>query len=897
MSDPNETKKRSLSSYLSNVNTRREELEKLKQHQHQRQDHEHQDHEHQDHEHQDHEHQDHEHQEHEYQEHEHQEHEHQEHEHEQHEHEQQVLLKNQSKKHSELQTELQDHKEDEQHDRQHLDQQHLDQHLDQRQHRDQQQRKEYSKGTITRLELHSILKGPDVSFPKPPNDPSSDEVDSDAPTEPASPPKPRRGRLIRGDRLSSQSPRQVSFDNDSDSDLSDIDELNKVNISSSVLHGDSSPAKHLPSSRRSSKPSKQHKRGIYRDAGGRTRLQIACDKGNYETARRLIEEEAYDVNDQDNAGNTALHEAALNGHLEIVQLLIDHGADVNVQSYEMFKDTPLIDASANGHLRVVQLLLEHGADPLVCNAKGFTAYDSIDEDADLDDNERHIVQQIQECLRAATKKSLDRAAGSKDPSPGQTRRSEDDYEFYWTDISSRAGREKLLRASKEGKLAYVGAYLENGGRVDVKSFFEAVKFGHEDITSLFLAFGAQVNVSLKDGTTALMAAVGRGHRGTVKLLLDADADPSRRDKAGHTALYYAKNSPMGIVDADEVQLVRKSVERFGGIENDPREKQETPEMEDRQSTPEAQETPESHNTPGTQDKRKREESPDRDVKRQTVEPEVERETPAEREARLKAEEEYFQRRLQNKKKREQELLRKLELDEQKREEEKEKQRLEELRRLEEQQKQHQLELEESQRQEQLAHRREIRSQYPLGLKLVDFNNKEDYHSYLPLFYVVFDGSEHVLDLQACVLLKDTSVLGQSNPVDQLHKEQLWNILKFIFLMGGVDRHLVDFSSSDLQTRIHYEQQEFGKFANLPMHWIPWDAISGKLEEKKRVAIHSSMQEIVLTNPNVTTTPNSSRSSSTPSSFSNSLPALDLPKFQQRSQISFLLQSHNTGPLW
>ena len=35
-----------------------------------------------------------------------------------------------------------------------------------------------------------------------------------------------------------------------------------------------------------------------------------------------------------------------------------------IQSYEMFQDTPLVDASANGHLDVVQLLLENGADPV-----------------------------------------------------------------------------------------------------------------------------------------------------------------------------------------------------------------------------------------------------------------------------------------------------------------------------------------------------------------------------------------------------------------------------------------------------------------------------------------------------------------------------------------------------
>src|SRR3989344_3203490 len=45
------------------------------------------------------------------------------------------------------------------------------------------------------------------------------------------------------------------------------------------------------------------------------------------------------------------------GHLEIVQMLLDHDANVHAQY-----DAPLRWASAHGHLEVVQLLLDHGAD-------------------------------------------------------------------------------------------------------------------------------------------------------------------------------------------------------------------------------------------------------------------------------------------------------------------------------------------------------------------------------------------------------------------------------------------------------------------------------------------------------------------------------------------------------
>lgn len=69
---------------------------------------------------------------------------------------------------------------------------------------------------------------------------------------------------------------------------------------------------------------------------------------------------------------TALHLAASNGHLEVVALLLHHGAVVNARDASGM--TPLHIAAGIGHLGVAALLLDHGADPLAETSTGWTPH-------------------------------------------------------------------------------------------------------------------------------------------------------------------------------------------------------------------------------------------------------------------------------------------------------------------------------------------------------------------------------------------------------------------------------------------------------------------------------------------------------------------------------------------
>ena len=77
-------------------------------------------------------------------------------------------------------------------------------------------------------------------------------------------------------------------------------------------------------------------------------------------ARHLIVMHALDVNAKNGYVRwSPLHAVSRGGHVDVAQVLLDYGADINAQ--DLHDQTPLSWASSEGHLKVAQLLLEHGA--------------------------------------------------------------------------------------------------------------------------------------------------------------------------------------------------------------------------------------------------------------------------------------------------------------------------------------------------------------------------------------------------------------------------------------------------------------------------------------------------------------------------------------------------------
>ncbi|KAH9298698.1 hypothetical protein KI387_030380, partial [Taxus chinensis] len=95
------------------------------------------------------------------------------------------------------------------------------------------------------------------------------------------------------------------------------------------------------------------------DEEGWTPLHSAVSSGRDDVVEALLQAGA-DVSIANNGGRTALHYAASKGRLKIAQVLISHGAKINQK--DKFGCTPLHRAASAGHPELCEMLIEEGAD-------------------------------------------------------------------------------------------------------------------------------------------------------------------------------------------------------------------------------------------------------------------------------------------------------------------------------------------------------------------------------------------------------------------------------------------------------------------------------------------------------------------------------------------------------
>uniref|UniRef100_A0A1X7T7S0 Uncharacterized protein n=1 Tax=Amphimedon queenslandica TaxID=400682 RepID=A0A1X7T7S0_AMPQE len=106
---------------------------------------------------------------------------------------------------------------------------------------------------------------------------------------------------------------------------------------------------------------------------------MACLNGHIQIVELLLKEQV-DPNVQNKNGWNAFMLACKNGHTQIVELLLKEHVDPN--GHNRKGHTALMAASAEGHYKVAKLLLEWKADPTIKSNEGYTAI-SLSKDSDI----------------------------------------------------------------------------------------------------------------------------------------------------------------------------------------------------------------------------------------------------------------------------------------------------------------------------------------------------------------------------------------------------------------------------------------------------------------------------------------------------------------------------------
>jgi cytohesin len=116
---------------------------------------------------------------------------------------------------------------------------------------------------------------------------------------------------------------------------------------------------------------------LLRKHGGKTGAELsihkAAEAGNIEAVKKHLTDGA-NVNAKDEDSKTPLLHAAVDGHKDVVELLIAKGADIELRCTTC-GGTALGHAASGGHKEIIELLIEKGAD---VNAKDENSHTPLD---------------------------------------------------------------------------------------------------------------------------------------------------------------------------------------------------------------------------------------------------------------------------------------------------------------------------------------------------------------------------------------------------------------------------------------------------------------------------------------------------------------------------------------
>jgi ankyrin repeat protein len=285
---------------------------------------------------------------------------------------------------------------------------------------------------------------------------------------------------------------------------------------------------------------------------------VTLPKGEYVPARAggasgngIIRQRALPTAD---GGMTPLLFAIRDGNVDMMRLLLDHGADLAQGSGN--HTTPLIIALLNGQVGIATELLEKGADPNAADdyhrAALFAAIDlrnfNHDKYGDLPTDGRDPLDVIKALLKKGADPNL---RTNTVPVHGLMQ-----FDASWVNFD---GETPFVRAALSGDIEVMRLLLTDGADANIATtqgttalmaasginWIPAQTYSHSEAdyveaVKLCLERGADVNASNSLGLTAMHGAANRGWVSVMQILADHGAKVDAKDKEGRTPMTFAK---------------------------------------------------------------------------------------------------------------------------------------------------------------------------------------------------------------------------------------------------------------------------------------------------------------------------------------------------------------------
>ncbi|XP_067660337.1 ankyrin repeat domain-containing protein 50-like [Haliotis asinina] len=254
----------------------------------------------------------------------------------------------------------------------------------------------------------------------------------------------------------------------------------------------------------------------------RTPMMLAAENGHKEVVELLVNEGA-DMSLVDKQRNNILHCACRGGRLEVVMYIVSQNkVDINSRGWK--KKTPLMLAAANGAKDVVKFLVEHGADLSLTYAGGSNTLHLASWGGHLE-VVKYIVSQNKVDInsRGWQKKTplmVAAANGAKDVVKFLVEHGADLLLVHGSGINT------LHMACRGGHLEVV-KYIVSQNKVDINSrgwkkktpVMVAAEMGKKDVVEFLVEHGADLSLLRGSGSNILHMACKEGHLEVVKYIV------------------------------------------------------------------------------------------------------------------------------------------------------------------------------------------------------------------------------------------------------------------------------------------------------------------------------------------------------------------------------------------